>query len=56
MVLFNQSDKTYSKIGVDPGNEASLSMKNIRHIYRDEGNVMWLGTGGMGLDKYVESP
>ncbi len=51
LLLFEPKTGLYKKIVNIPGNDASIGVNNIRCIYRDKGNLMWVGTAGMGADK-----
>ncbi len=53
VVVFDPQAGAYQLIRNDPDNAKSLSFNNIGDICLDEGGVIWLGTTGMGIDKYL---
>ena len=46
------SAKTYSKV---PGDPTSLGNNDIQYIYKDNSDIMWLGTSGGGLSRATGS-
>jgi signal transduction histidine kinase/ligand-binding sensor domain-containing protein len=52
----NRNDSpTWIHYTYDPGNPLSLNNNNIKTVFRDRSGVFWIGTGGGGLNKLVET-
>lgn len=55
VVIFDPRDRSFRQLLNDPENPESIGFNNIADIFVDDGEVIWLGTVGMGLDKFVSN-
>ena len=53
VLLFDLSGKTYRHLLYDPDDPEGLSYPSITKVFVDQGNLVWLGTAGMGLNNYA---
>jgi ligand-binding sensor domain-containing protein len=52
LVLFNPADGTCKSFQQNSHDEQSLSHNFIRSLYLDNHDILWVGTGGGGINKY----
>jgi len=53
LLIFDPATGAYHKIQNEPNLPESLSFDNITDIMIDKSNVIWLGTAGLGINKYT---
>jgi signal transduction histidine kinase/DNA-binding response OmpR family regulator/ligand-binding sensor domain-containing protein len=53
VITFNQEKKTFQQIRYNPGHKEGLSFDNITSVFTDKGNIVWIGTAGVGIDRYI---
>lgn len=52
IIVFDPSNQTYHQIKNDPNSEESLSLDNTTAVLTDQSGLVWVGTGGLGINKY----
>lgn len=56
LAKFNNETGNYSFYRHDPSIENSLSINNLLEIYGDRTGVIWVGTNGGGIDRFIAHP
>lgn len=52
LMRFNTKTFKYESVKNDPLNPESISYNSISSIFFDRTNILWIGTTGMGIDRY----
>jgi signal transduction histidine kinase/DNA-binding response OmpR family regulator/streptogramin lyase len=52
VLIFNSGTKTFQHVRYEPANPEGISYPSITKVFVDRGNIVWLGTAGMGLNNF----